>query len=318
MIRKLLSVVCCLFILVSCSQGPKSQKVRIAINPWPGYEFLYLASEKGFFAEHGLDIEIVELSSLADVQRVYIQGRVDAFGSTMIEVVQAAGITQQKLDVILVPDFSFGGDMIIGNASIDNMAGLRGKRVGAEVGSLGMFVLHSALVKHGLTLDDIQLVNVEQLDAEAQMKQGNIDAIVTYPPYSIAVNKLPGHKQIFDTTEIPEKVIDTITVRAGLIDNQKQWLEKFHAAWKQALDFTRNHQQEAYEMMAKREGVSVAEFTDALSGLTIVETSEQLKLLGSSQLRDNISDVCAVLKQSDSIQFSCDNINELINGAGKY
>ena len=93
-----------IFLLMACTESVKPQKVRIAINPWPGYEFLYLASELGFYEQEGINVEIVELSALADVQRVYIQGRVDGFGSTVIEAVQAAGIPQKPLSIILVPD----------------------------------------------------------------------------------------------------------------------------------------------------------------------------------------------------------------------
>ncbi len=313
---KLLLTVSCLLLLLACNPTPESPKVRIAINPWPGYEFLYLAAEKGFFKQNGLNIEIIELSSLADVQRVFIQGRVDGFGSTLIEVVQAAGITQQPVDVVLVPDFSFGGDVIVGNDSVNGVADLKGKRVGVEVGSLGMYVLHVALVKYGLTLDDVQVVNVEQLDVMQAMTNSTIDAVVTYPPYSIEVSKLPQFKSFFDTREIPEKVIDTITIRGGLIAQDPQWLNKFHRTWQQSLTYAQDNQAEAYALMAKREGVSVAEFTEALTGLSIVAADKQLDLLGSRQLKQGINDVCQALTQSNAITFDCANINELVSGFG--
>ena len=304
----------CTVFLFGCGPAPEPQKVRIAINPWPGYEFLYLAAEKGLFAKQGMNVEIVELSSLADVQRVYIQGRVDGFGSTAIEAVQAAGITGDPVKVVLIPDFSFGGDVIIANESIKTVSELKGKRIGAEVGSLGMFVLHAALNKYGLTLDDVNIVNVEQLDARLAMKNNEIDAIVTYPPYSIAMEKGLGLKSIFDSTEIPGKVIDTLVIRSGLLENETQWVSDFHAVWHQVLEYTKNNQQEAYAIMAKREGISAAEFADALTGLSIVTADEQAKLLASTQLKDNIADVCGVLKRSKAITFECSNINQLVQG----
>ncbi|MFT4924987.1 MAG: NitT/TauT family transport system substrate-binding protein [Phenylobacterium sp.] len=307
-------IVFCTVFLFGCGPAPKPQKVRIAINPWPGYEFLYLAAEKGMFVKQGMNVEIVELSSLADVQRVYIQGRVDGFGSTAIEAVQAAGITGHPVKIVLIPDFSFGGDVIIANKSITKVSELKGKRIGAEVGSLGMFVLHAALNKYGLSLDDVNIVNVEQLDARLAMKNNEIDAIVTYPPYSIAMEKGLGLKSIFDSSEIPGKVIDTLVIRSGLLENEAQWVSDFHAVWYQALEYTKTHQQEAYAIMAKREGVSVAEFADALTGLTIVTADEQAPLLASKQLKDNIADVCGVLKRSKAITFECSNINQLVQG----
>ncbi len=317
MLKKILCTVFSLLVLSACSKAPENPKIRIAINPWPGYEFLYLAAEKGFYAEQGLNVEIVEMSSLADVQRIYIQGRVDGFGSTVIEAVQAAGITQQPLEVVLAPDFSFGGDVIIANKSIDSVAQLKGKRVGTEMGSLGMYVLHAALTKNGLSLDDVEVVNIEQLEAQGAMRDNKVDAIVTYPPYSIKIAKRAGNKKIFDTTEIPGKVIDALSIRVGVIEDRHAWQTKFHAVWAQALAFAKSNQREAYAIMARREGVSVEEFAEALTGLTIVPSDKQLELLGSEQLKESIKDVCEVLKRSDSINFGCENINQLVKGLGK-
>lgn len=84
MLRPLLCGLIAVVILTGCSKQAQQEKIRLAINPWPGYEFLYLAGQKGFFVEHGLNVEIVELSSLADVQRIYIQGRVDALARRLL------------------------------------------------------------------------------------------------------------------------------------------------------------------------------------------------------------------------------------------
>ena len=314
MIKKIWFMVGLMLLLGACTPPQPEKKVRIAINPWPGYEFLYLASQKGFFADAGLNVEIVELSSLADVQRSYIQGRVDGFGSTVIEVVQTAGTTGKPLDIILVPDFSAGGDVIMGNASVNSIADLKGKRIGAEVGSLGMFILYAALQKHGLSLEDVTPVNVEQLEVEKAMQNAKVDAVVTYPPYSLAVGRLPGHKAIFDTTEIPGDVIDTVVLGADVVEDRAEWIDKFRAVWQRTLQYAKDNQAEAYGIMARREGVSVEEFTDALTGIQVLGRDKQKGILGSEQLKQNISKVCDVLKRSESTTIDCTNINDLVKG----
>lgn len=314
MIKCWLLTCCAVVTLMGCSKSGQAEKVRIAINPWPGYEFLYLAGQKGFFAERGLNVEIVELSSLADVQRIYIQGRVEGFGSTVIEAVQAAGATQLPLNVILVPDFSNGGDVILGSGTINKVSDLRGKKVGVEVGSLGMFFLYSALKANRMTLDDVQVVNVEQLDALTHIKSNQVDAMVTYPPFSLELLKQDKVKQIFDSSEIPGKIIDTISLRTTAVKDMAQWIEKFHQVWQRTLDYAAENRQEAYGIMAQREGIAVNEFAEALSGLEIIEASKQAKLLNSKMLKDNVKEVCDVLTIAKSITFECDNIDQLVKG----
>lgn len=223
-------------------------------------------------------------------------------------------MTQEPLELILIPDFSNGGDVIIANETVSNIEALKGKKIGTEIGSLGMFVLHAALAKHGMTLDDVEVVNVEQLDAEREMKNKAIDAVVTYPPYSLTIAKLSGHKQVFDSAEIPGKVIDTISMRQGVVEDVEQWVEKFHKVWARTLAYARQNRDEAYRIMATREGISVEEFSDALTGLKVVPALDQKALLQSKALKTNIKEVCEVLKRAESISFECDNIHQLVHG----
>ena len=54
-----------------CGRGERTE-LRLAINPWPGSEFLDLAKEKGFLAQEGLNVrrqhllgELRKLESIA-------------------------------------------------------------------------------------------------------------------------------------------------------------------------------------------------------------------------------------------------------------
>ena len=169
-------------LLTGCSPASYEAPIRIAINPWPGYEFLYLASQLDLYAQQGLQVEILESASLADGQRAYQYGRADGFASTMIEAVQAAVASAEPLSIVMVPDYSNGGDVILAPKSITSMQGLKGKKIGCEIGSLGMFILQRALAQANVDPAEVDFINVEQLKGEEAMLNGDIDAYVTYPP----------------------------------------------------------------------------------------------------------------------------------------
>lgn len=302
-----------LIFIFSCSNEPEQQKIRLGINPWPGYEFIYLASEKGYFKEEGLDVELVELASLADVKRVFEQERVDAMASTIIEAVEVAVSSDQQLDIVLIPDFSNGGDVIIANEPIQDISGLKGKKIGVELGLLGTYILSLALEKNELSFDDVTMINVEQLDAERQLKSGLIDAVVTYPPFSSLLLRDPALNNIFSSAEIPGDVIDVVVVRNYLIVNPKEWQEKFFKVWQKALDYANTNPDDAYRIMAEREGISSEEFAEALQGISVIEQDHQFKILGSEQLKNNIIKVCQTMYRTDTVNNKCGNINERIN-----
>jgi NitT/TauT family transport system substrate-binding protein len=306
-------VVFSLFLLIaSCAEEPSQKTIRLGINPWPGYEFLYLADQKGFFKEEGLDIELVELAALADIKRVFEQGRIDAMASTIIEAVEVSLHSDQKIDIVLVPDFSNGGDVIISNKPLTSIAELKGKKVGVELGLLGSFILSQALAKNGLSLDEVAMVNVEQLDTKKQLLSENVAAVVTHPPFSTEILKHDSVNQIFSTADIPGDVIDVVVVRENSLLNPAQWQKKLFRVWQRALDFAKSNPDEAYKIMAEREGISVEEFQAALTGVSVIEKDQQLNTLHSKQLTNNILKVCQTLNKIETHQNKCETISSLI------
>jgi len=304
------------FIAVFHLQGCSNQTeptVRIAINPWPGYEFLYLAQEKGFFKAQNLNIELIQMASLADVLRVYSHGRADGMASTMIEIVQAAGALQEPISLVLIPDYSNGGDTILAHTSIQHVSDLKGQNVGAELGSLGMYILSLALEKHGLSLGDVNILNIEQLDAETAMVKGEIKSIVTYPPFSTAILKQEGFHEIFNTAAIPRDVIDTVSIRTSKLNTlPKDWQDRFYQAWDMALDYAKTQPEDAYAIMAKREGITPEEFADALTGLKLLNSTDSRDTIASDQVKLNVLKVCNTLAHAKTINFECNDIQSLV------
>ncbi len=301
-------------LLVSCVPKEKNDPVKIGINPWPGYEFLYLAEQKGFFDQVGINVSLVQLSSLSDVQRAYIAGRVDGMASTLIEAVQATQLSDRPVKIILVPDYSNGGDVVIAKTPVGTMQDLKGKNVGVELGSLGIYFLHRALSKSGLALNDVTMANVEQIDSKEAFSQGKIDAFVSYPPISIELMKQEGMSKIFSSAEIPFEIIDSVSVDAAKIKEMPDFAEKFVQAWQLALDYYEQYPDESAHIMAEREGISAEEFKEALLDLSILDRKKQKEIFASPEkLVNAIDDVCQVLVDIESLQKSCDTLPALVD-----
>ncbi len=308
---KVLIISCC-FALVSCAKKPV-ETLKIAINPWPGYEYLYLAEHNGYFEQLKLPLELIQLSSLSDVQRAYIAGRVDGMASTLIEAVQATQLSDRPVKVILVPDYSNGGDVVIADKAIANVEGLKGKTVGVELGSLGIYFLHRALTKNGVELGDVTLSNIEQMDAEKSFQEGKMDAYVTYPPMSIALMKQDGVHKIFSSAEIPFEIIDTISMDAAVLDVYPNFVIKLHRAWQMALDFAKENPDEAFRIMAEREGISAEEFSEAVLDLAVLDSAAQAEVFWAAEkLEKSAQDVCQVLVNIKALERPCKTMPDIV------
>jgi ABC-type nitrate/sulfonate/bicarbonate transport system substrate-binding protein len=99
--------VLCSLIFVECwCQRMKDPTVRIAINAWPGYEFLYLAHVKGFFKEVGVDAQIIEFASLSDLRRAFEKGQVDIMAGTAAEVLLSRQNSNRRTQAFIVADYT--------------------------------------------------------------------------------------------------------------------------------------------------------------------------------------------------------------------
>lgn len=309
---KLVFLVAPLFFLVACSKQ-SDPPIKIAINPWPGYEYLFLAQELNFFQEQNLNIELVPFGSLSDAQRAYVNKRVDGMASTIIEVVQASVYGDRPLKIVLVPDYSNGGDVVVARSDVSSIEKLKGKNIGAEVSSLGIYMLHRTLAKAGLSFEDIHLVNVEQSSAKDAFVQNRIDAFVTYPPYSLNLLKLENMRTIFTSAEIPFDVIDTLSLAADLLTKDPTLVPKLHQAWQKALDYAAAHPNEANQIMADRQGISVEEFTSILCDVHIINQTEQKAIYADKDaLQNKAIDVCEVLNHVGSIEQACNELPNLV------
>lgn len=301
-----------LCLLAGCTHKPEPA-IRLAINPWPGYEFLFLAAQQGYFKEVGLDVELIPFNSLSDAQRAYIGGRVDGFASTMIEAVQSQVLSRRPLQVVMVPDYSNGGDVVIARKPIASPADLKGKRIGAEVSSLGIYMLHRTLASAGLTLADIELANIEQIRGPQAFSDGLIDAYVTYPPFSVKILEDPATRVIFTSAQIPYDIIDTISISTDTLQSHPQLVPKLYRAWQMALDYARDNPQRAHALMATRQGISVEAFTAALDDIHVIDSVEQYRLFSQPDaLQQKAVDVCNVLTAVEAIRFDCQTLPFII------
>ncbi len=266
-----------LALLMRAPQDP----LRIGLNAWPGYEFLYLAQEKDFYREANVEVRLVEFNSLSDARRAYERGQIDGLGTTAVEVMQARSFPGRNLQIVDVVDYSDGADVILATPELAGQESLRGARVGVELGSLGIYVLVRALEEQRLTLEDITIVSLDQLSMQQAYENGELEAMVTYPPVSIAMMKEGKAVPVYTTAQIPGEVVDVIAIDEKMVLENTVAVSKLLDAFRRAMDFAVSNPAEAYMIMAERQGITPEEFAVTLSdGIRLVPASEQSLYLG--------------------------------------
>jgi NitT/TauT family transport system substrate-binding protein len=265
------------FILVSCHPKPL-QPLRIATNLWTGYEPLHLARDLGYYGD--TPIQIVEYASNIERVRAFRNGDVEMTSASLNTVLEIAE-THPDTRVLLAVDFSDGSDAIIAQPEIKNLQDLKGRNVGLESSTLGVFLLTRGLEQVSLSLKDVQTVPLEIPQQEEAYKQGRVDAVVTYGP--VRSNLLAiGAKSLFDTSQIRGEIVDTLIGREQLLKTHSSQLQELINAWFRALDYMDKNPADAARRMAERQGVTTEQFIKSLTGVRFLNLQENQKLLGKT------------------------------------
>lgn len=257
--------------------------LRIGINDWPGYEFLYLAQAKGFFEDAGLSVRLVEFNSLGDAARAFERGQIDGLGCTGVDLLMARDRSDRHPMAVYTCDYSKGADAILARPEISGLTGLRGARVGVEIGSLGTYLLARAVQRAGLTLGDLRLVPSDQLSMEDAFQKGELDAVVTYPPVSVRLAKNTPSRTLFTSSEIPGEIVDVLALDQSILEQRPEAARALVKGFVRAQEFYRDQPTDAAVIMGSRERLSGDDFLAALTdGIAVIPLADQARYLGTN------------------------------------
>lgn len=145
------------------------------------------------FAAQGIAVRWVEFQSGPPLLEALNAGAVDlgATGDTPPIFAQAAGSTLVYVASYAIPGQS-NAILVRDGAGIKTLGDLRGKRVAFTRGSSANNVIVRALAKAGLTLGDVQAVDLQPADAAAAIRSGSIDAWAIWDPFYGVGERFPG------------------------------------------------------------------------------------------------------------------------------
>lgn len=145
---------------------------------------IYVAQDQGFFAKNGLNVTIHEdyPTGLGPV-RDMVSGKLDVSVSAEYPVI-APIFNGENISIIGAID-KYENEEIIGrkDREILNISDLRGKRIGFPKGTILEFFLGRFLELHGISRQDVTLVDVNASQSADDIVNGDVDAIMYFQPY---------------------------------------------------------------------------------------------------------------------------------------
>ena len=198
--------------LIGFAGAAEAGPVRVGHSTWVGNGPLYIARDKGYFAEEGVEFEDINIGDLKLRFAAAAAGEIDIILTTIDAMVLYLKNGDEYV-LLTGADTSAGGDGIVATKDIKTIQDLKGKKVAFNEGSTSQFLLDVLLAENGMSEADVVPVNMDPGDAGAALIAGQVDAAVTWEPWLTKAKNSENAHILFDTTNRQDFITDFVMVR---------------------------------------------------------------------------------------------------------
>jgi NitT/TauT family transport system substrate-binding protein len=292
MLRLLCAVLFALVTVASCgllgNGPPDGTPITLGFSAWPGWFPWQVAAEKGLFSKNGVKVDLRYFDNYTDSLTALTNGDIDANSQTLNDTLSSVTDGSRET-IVLVNDNSTGNDQIIARPGIRKIADLKGKTVAAEAGTVDHYLLMLALKGAGLTAKDVHFVPLATDAAAAQFVAGKVDAVGVFAPFTTAALKRPGSRAITTSKNFPGAIPDHLVVSGAFLDRRPNAVQALVKTWFDTLAWISQNRAEAVKIMAKRAGVSPADYVSYDAGTRIFSMGDNLRAFEPGGTPANLS-----------------------------
>jgi len=274
------------------------KKVTLGVSIYAGWMPHYYANETGIYKKwgerYGYDIEVKYMDYVPSIE-AYMAGKVDAVVMTNMEALDMPAAAGVDTSIVIMGDYSNGNDAVLTRNNL-KCEGLKGKKVHLVEKTVSHYLLVSALESCGLSESDVTIVNVSDADiAPAFLSNTSQEAVVTWNPMVLSIEKSAGVKRIYDSSNIPGEVQDVLAVNTNVLTANPDFARALTGAWYEVMA-TMNQRgataDAALDHMAKSAGGTLAEFKAQLRTTAMFYTStDALNYTRSEELKAKMDKV---------------------------
>lgn len=237
--------------------GP-SAKIRLGTIPAELSTLIWVAENRGYFAEHGLDVTTTVYEAGAIAIKDFFADKLDIItAGDFVFVVNS--FNRPDIRIFGVID-EYDNLRVIArkDRGIKLLSDLKGKRVGVLKGSQAEFCLARLLLLNEISSQDIHVVDLSPTQQISAIENGTIDAALGWEPYVQKLKEVLRTNAIGFPAQSGQKLYWALITSDGMIKTQPLVLQRFLAALIQAENFLMSNEAESKAITAKRLGIDMA------------------------------------------------------------
>ena len=269
-----------------------AEPLKLGVGTWIGSGPLYIAKEKGFFEEEGIEVELI---SIDDTEVRYAQfdaGELQGVATTVDTALNYMN-DEKQYRYLFAADDSKGGDGIIARSDIQSIADLAGKTVSYREGSVAQFATGVLLREAGLSFADIESVSMGSSDGAKAFFAKEVDAAFTGEPWLTQAAEADDGHVLWDSSDSPGLIVDVVMTTPEALETHGEDFKALYRAWLKGLEYQKANEKEADAIMAKGLGgwlEDPAVVADARSGIVYYDDAMNRAYIGTAEAPGGIVD----------------------------
>jgi NitT/TauT family transport system substrate-binding protein len=213
--------------------------LRMAVLPILDALPMYVAEQRGYFEDQGVQVEFIPVASAAERDQIMAAAQADGMINDLVSTLfynkDSVQIQIVAFSRTATPEFPQYRILAAGNSGITSVDGLKGVEIGISEGSVIAYTTDRLLQAEGFSADEIKTIAVPRIpDRLALIASGELKAAnLPDPLSSLAIQG--GAVPILDDTKHPEYGNSVYSFRKAVIDESPQAIRGFLAAVEQAI-----------------------------------------------------------------------------------
>ncbi len=218
----------------------------------PDHATLIVGQEKGFFAEAGLEVEMIAPADPNDPPKLVAAGKVDLAISyqPQLHVQVDQGLPLRRIATLVSTPLN--SLVVLEDGPIKSIADLKDRKIGFSVGGFEDALLAAMLNKVGLSLKDVTLVNVN-FSLSPALISGQVDAVIgafrNFELNQMDIVNRPGRAFYVEEEGVPAYDELIIVAHADRLGDNK--LRRFVTALEKSAQYLINHPRKSWQLFIK-------------------------------------------------------------------
>ena len=248
------------FVVVNLSKSKMPEEVTIGYSALRISLPIFVAQDKGFFAEEGLKVKLERFDTAQPLMQSLVAGNIQVGGYTALPITYTA-MLRGKTDLYFVTSMLEDqnhriSSLIIPKNSAENFsyADLKGKKVGILPTVAYKVWLEELLKNKGV---DVKSVEIIQLDPSLQanvLQSKQVDALFTNDPVATTILQKGIGRLISNEVELPKIfgepfLFGSLNIRKDFADKNPSVTKKIISALNKAVTFVNDNPTEAKQIL---------------------------------------------------------------------